>query len=98
MSYNCIIRIYLFLDSCSDLHAVEGCQCKPGFLRDIDSCVLYNECGCTDGGNYYTLGHKRIDKKAHMTCTCTQNPKGSMFLCQCHVGYEMNEDGDCVCK
>ncbi|XP_033103465.1 alpha-tectorin-like, partial [Anneissia japonica] len=32
---------------------VEGCECLPGRYLSGSDCVLPEDCGCSDGNNYY---------------------------------------------
>lgn len=38
----------------------EGCQCKPGYVKEGDQCVLRQECPCHHGGRAYREGETMV--------------------------------------
>ncbi|KAM9852133.1 IgGFc-binding protein-like [Aulostomus maculatus] len=51
---------------------VQGCFCKPGFLRSPEGCVFPQQCGCTDsGGKYHSLNTTFwTPEDCGQTCVC----------------------------
>ncbi|XP_064649930.1 IgGFc-binding protein-like [Lineus longissimus] len=55
---------------CED-ELMEGCKCNKGFIRDGDSCVPEQSCGCWDADkNYYTIGDERISSDCTTLYKC----------------------------
>ncbi|XP_033106905.1 IgGFc-binding protein-like [Anneissia japonica] len=51
---------------------VEGCECLPGRYLSGSDCVLPEDCGCSDGNNYYEAGASFVKEDCSEVCTCAR--------------------------
>ena len=70
----------------------KACDCKDGFLTEIDKCIDINECLEINCNQYANCQNT----PGSYNCNCKNNFQGNGTTCKCPaVGFYLNETGDC---
>ncbi|XP_072040245.1 IgGFc-binding protein-like [Amphiura filiformis] len=56
--------------TCAQRACFQGCECLSGLVLSGDECVLPSQCGCTQGGRYYSAGTRFVASDCSSTCRC----------------------------
>lgn len=83
---------------------VEGCFCKPGYVRDSKSaeksCILPEQCTNPPVCNREREFYNHCGTVCPLTCDNYQNPPGCPKICKsgcfCEEGYVRDENWNCV--
>nr|XP_039253313.1 zonadhesin-like [Styela clava] len=75
--------------TCDSAETVEDCECDFGYIRDGDQCVRSQQCGCTVGGSYVSMGGMVQGNDDNAVCECRGQ---NNIFCSCNSGYRLKDD------
>ncbi|XP_041371516.1 uncharacterized protein LOC121385046 [Gigantopelta aegis] len=87
------------LDAC-----IESCFCDEGFVLDVDKCIPKDQCGCSEGGTYMSVGQVVIAEDCSYKRECLSDGHTlSNTSLTCHENATCSTDMDtgvhgCHCK
>ncbi|XP_071944956.1 zonadhesin-like [Antedon mediterranea] len=90
---------------------IETCECPEGTVLDGNTCIAPSQCGCSQGGFYYSPGDSWITEDCSLSCQCVDgrvecvaencdlnadcNIRNGERGCYCRDGWTTGEDGSC---